>query len=96
MDEARTSKVDDLDFTAGVALDQDVLWFQITVNELEIVNETKCIEDLLCDALQTWNVEVKFLLNFTVVLGILVQVVTQQLRHNEQVLLVVEEINEPQ
>ena len=43
MDEAAAAKVDHFDLTARVRLDQDVLWLEITVNQLKIMDEGECV-----------------------------------------------------
>ena len=94
MDEAATAEIDHLDFTARVRLNQDVLWLEIAVNQLKIMNEGKCVQDLLSDSLKSWHVEIELLFNLAVVLGVFIQVVTQELSHYEQMFLVVEEIDQ--
>ena len=39
MDEAATAEIDHFNLTARVRLDQDVLWLEITVNQLKIMDE---------------------------------------------------------
>ena len=63
------------------------------MNQLEIVNKLQSVEDLLSDPLQTRYVEVNLFLNLTVVLGVLVQVVSEELSNDEQMFLVVEIVN---
>lgn len=63
------------------------------MNQLEIVNKHQSVEDLLSDPLQTRYVEVNLFLNLTVVLGVLVQVVSEELSNDEQMFLVVEVVN---
>jgi len=72
MDEAGTSEINHLDLTARIGLDQDVLRLQIAVNKLERVDVVEGVQDLLSDSLESRHVEVEFLFNFSVVLGILV------------------------
>jgi hypothetical protein len=76
MDEARATEVDHFDLAPGVRLNQDVFRFQVAVNELELVNKTQRVQDLLCDPLEARDVEVNRLLDFAIVLGILVEIVT--------------------
>jgi len=64
------------------------------VNQFQVVAEVECVEDLLGDSLETRHVEVDLLLCFAVELRVLVQVVPQQLSHDEQVLFVVEEVDQ--
>ena len=94
MDEAAATEVNHFDLTARVWLDQDVLWLEITVNQLKIMDEGECVKDLLSDSLKSWYVEIELLLNLSIVLWVLIQVVTQELRHYEQMFLVVEEIDQ--
>lgn len=42
--ETRRAEVDDLDFAAGVGLDQDVLGLEVAVNEAEPVHEDKRLQ----------------------------------------------------
>jgi hypothetical protein len=70
MNEARGSKINDFDLTFGVRLDQNVLWLQITMDEVELMDKVQSIQDLLRHFLQSWNVEVVLLLNLSVVLGV--------------------------
>ena len=72
MDKARTTEINHFNFTPRVRLDQDVFRLQVAVNQLESVDVIQGIKNLLSDSLQSGNVEVKFLFNFPVVLGILV------------------------
>lgn len=94
MDEATGSKVDNFNLGSGIALDEDILWLQVAMNELEIVDVGECSQNLLSNLLETGNCEVSFLFCFTVVLAVFVQVVPQQLCHDKQMLLVVEEIDQ--
>jgi hypothetical protein len=93
MDEARGSKINDFDLTFGVRLDQNVLWLQITMDEVELMDKVQSIQDLLRHFLQSWNVEVVLLLNLSVVLGVLIEVVSQKLCNDEKMLFVVEVVN---
>ena len=79
MDETTASKVDNLDLTSRIRLDQNVLRLQITVNQFEIMDKGESVQDLLCDSLEARNIEVNFLFNFPIVLGIFVEVVTEKL-----------------
>jgi len=63
------------------------------VNQLKVMNKHQSVKNLLSDPLQARYVEVDLLLNFTVVLGVLVQVVTEKFSNYEQMLLVVEVID---
>jgi len=51
MDEAARAEVDDFDFASGIRFNQDVFWFQVTMNELQIVDVAESCEYLLCDYL---------------------------------------------
>lgn len=93
MHKATGTKVDDFDLALGVGLNQNILRFQITMNQVEVVDEVESIQDLLCDLLKSRNIEIMFLLHFSIVLWILVQVVSQKLRHDKEMLFVVEVIN---
>ena len=94
MDEATATEVNDLDLATRVRLDENVFGLQIAMDQLKIVDEGKRLQDLLSDSLQPGNVEVKLLLHLAVVLGVLIEVISQELCHDEQVLLVIEEVNE--
>ena len=63
------------------------------MDKVELVDVVKSIQNLLGHFLKAWNVEVMLLLDFAVVLGILVQVVSQQLCHDDQVFLVVKVVD---
>lgn len=93
VNKARAAKVNDFNLASGVGLDKDIFRLKVTMDELQVVNEAKCVEDLLCDALKAAYVEVDLLLDLSVVLRILIQVVPQQLSHNEEVLFVVEVVD---
>ena len=94
MDEATTTKVNDLDLTARVRLDQNIFWLQVTVNQLQVMTKSQRFQDLLCDSLQTRDVEIDFLLNLTIVFGVLIEIIAQKLCHNEEMFLVIEEIDQ--
>ena len=68
MDETTASKVNNLDLTSRIRLDQDVLRLQITVNQFEIMDKRESVQDLLRNTLQAWDIEVDFLLDLTIVL----------------------------
>jgi hypothetical protein len=93
VDETRTAKVNDFNLAARVGLNQDIFWFQVAVNQLQIVDKAQCVQDLLSNSLEAPHIEVNRLFNFAVVLRILIQVVSQQLRDNKEVLFVVEVVN---
>ena len=65
---ATGTKVDDFDLALGVGLNQNILWFQITMNQVQVVDEVESIQDLLRDLLESGNVEIMFLLHFSIVL----------------------------
>ena len=75
MNKATASKIDYLDLTARVRLNEDVLRLKITVDQLEIVYEGQRVQDLLRDLPQARYIEVKLLLNLSIVLRVLVEVV---------------------
>ena len=68
MDEAGATEVDDLHFAAGVRLDEDVLWFEVTVDQLQVMDKGEGVEDLLGDPLKSGHIEVPLLLHFSIVL----------------------------
>ena len=51
MNKATTSKVNDLDLTAGVRLDEDIFGLEIAMDQFEFVDKGECFQDLLCDLL---------------------------------------------
>ena len=63
------------------------------MNQVQFMDEIESIKDLLGDLLESWHVEVLLLLDFSVVLGVLIEVVSQKLGNDEQVLFVIEVIN---
>ena len=94
VDEATAAKVDYLDLTAGVRPYENILRLEVTMDQLEIVDEGKCAQDLFRDLLEAGYVEIHLLLHFPIVLRVLVQVVSEQLCHDEEMLFVVEEIDQ--
>jgi hypothetical protein len=68
VNEARRPKINDFDLTLGIRLDQNILRFQITMDQIEIVNEVKSIQDLLRHFLKSWHVEVMLFFDFSIVL----------------------------
>lgn len=93
VDKARTTKVNNLNLASGVGLDEDVFRLQVAVDELKVMDEAEGVKDLLSDALQTAHVEVYLLLSLSVILRVLIQVVSQQLSHNEEMFFVVEVVD---
>lgn len=90
---AAGTEVDDFDLALGVGLNQNILRLQIAMDQVQVMDEVQSIQDLLGDLLKSRNVEIMFLLHFPIVLGILVQVVPQELRDNKEMLFMVEVIN---
>jgi hypothetical protein len=86
--EARGAEVDDLDLAARVGLDEDILGLEIAVDQVEAVHEAQGVEALRGDASQAGEGEVRLTARLAVVAGELVEVVAQQLAHDEEVLLV--------
>ena len=76
MDETTWTKIDDFDLTLAVALDQNVLGLEIAVNQMEVVNIVKSIQDLLGYLLKSGNIKVVLLFDLSVVLAVFVQVVS--------------------
>ena len=89
---ARRSQVNHLHFASAEALDENVFGLQIAVDDVEFVDKVQRFEDLLCDSFDPCHREVLSVRLFSVVLVELVQVVSQQLCHNKQMLLVVKVI----
>ena len=94
VDEATAAKINHLDLTPRVRLDQDVLGLQIAVDQFKIVAKREGVQDLLCNLLQTRHIKVQLLFDFTIILGVLVQVVSEQLCHNEKMFLMIEEVDQ--
>ena len=87
--EARGAEVDDLDLAARVGLDEDILGLEIAVDQVEVVHEAQGVQALRGDAPQPGEGEVRLAARLAVVAGELIEVVAQQLAHDEEVLLVV-------
>jgi hypothetical protein len=68
MHKATGTKINDFNLTLGVGLNQNILRFQITVNQVEIMDEVESIQDLLRDLLKSGDIEIVFLLHFSIVL----------------------------
>ena len=68
MNEARRSKINDLDLTLRVRLDQNILWLQIAMNQIQFMDKVESIQNLLGHFLKSWDIEVMLLLNLSVVL----------------------------
>ena len=94
VDEARAAKVNDLDLTARIRLDQNVLRLQIAVDQLQIMDKAQRVKNLLRDPLQPGDVEVDLFLDFSVVLAVLVEIVSEEFSDDEQVLFVVKVIDQ--
>jgi len=94
MNEAARAKVDHLHLTSRIRLNQDVLRLQIAMDQPEPVNELQSCQYLLGDLLESSHVEVLLLLNFPVVLAVLVEIVSQKLGHDEEMLFVIEVVVE--
>lgn len=94
MNETARTEVNNLNLASRVALDQNVLWLEVAVDESQAMDEVKGCQNLLRDFLKASYIKVRFLFYFSVVLAILIKVISEQLCHNEEVLLVVEVIIE--
>lgn len=68
MDEARRSKINDFNLALRVGLDKNILRFQITMDQVKIMDEIESIQDLLGHFLKSWHVKVMLLFNLSVVL----------------------------
>ena len=68
MHKATGTKINDFNLALGVGLNQNILRFQITVNQVEIMDEVESIQDLLRDLLKSGDIEIVFLLHFSIVL----------------------------
>ena len=49
MNEAARSEINHLDLRSRVTLNQDILWLQVTMDQLEVVDVRKCSQNLLGD-----------------------------------------------
>jgi hypothetical protein len=94
VDEARRAKVNDLNLAPAIAPDQNVLGLQVAMYQSQSVYEVQRCQDLLGHSLEPRYSEKWFFLDFSIILGVFVQVVSEQFRDNEQMLLVVKEIKE--
>mmetsp|Transcript_55807 Transcript_55807/g.155600 ORF Transcript_55807/g.155600 Transcript_55807/m.155600 type:complete len:326 (-) Transcript_55807:1149-2126(-) len=94
VDEAARTEVDNLHLTTAVRPDQDVLGLEVAMDEPQGVHVIQSGEHLLRDLLEAAEREVGLVPALPVELRELVQVVPQQLRNNDQVLLVVEVVVE--
>lgn len=72
MNKATGSKIDHLYLGSRIALDQYIFRLQIAVNQTKSVNEIKGCENLLSNLLESSNIEVLFLFNFTVVFTVFI------------------------
>ncbi len=90
--EARAAEVDDLDFASAVTADQHVFGLEVAVDQSQLVHKLEALEAFARNLLQARKGEVALGPTLAVELGELVQVVAQQLRDDEQVLLEVEVI----
>ena len=63
------------------------------MDQAKFVDKMQSVQDLFGHFLKTRHVEIVLFLNLTVVLGVLVEVVSQELGHDEKMLLVIEVIN---
>lgn len=64
------------------------------MDQIEVVDEVQSIQNLLSDFLESGNIEVLLLLLLPVELAILVQIVSEQLSDNDEVLLVVKIVDD--
>lgn len=60
------------------------------------MNEVQSIQNLLGHFLKSWYVEIVLFLNLSVVLGILIEVISQKFRDNEKMLFVIKVVNDLQ
>lgn len=66
------------------------------MDQVKLMDVVESIQDLLGHLLQSGNVEVVLLLDLSVVLGVLVEVVSKQFRNNNEMLLVIKVVDHPQ
>ena len=96
MNKATGSKINNFNLTPRVTFDENVFRLQITVNQIQIMNKVKSIENLLGDFLKPRNIEVVFLLDLSVVFRILIEIVSKEFSDNDQMLFVVELVDYPE
>lgn len=63
------------------------------MNQIKFVNKIEGVQDLFGDLLEAGDVEVVLLFDFTVVFGVLIQIVSKKLSHNNQMFFMVEIID---
>jgi hypothetical protein len=64
------------------------------VDESQAVDKVESCKNLLRDFLKASHIKVSLLFHLSVVLAVLIEIISEQLCHNEEVLLVVEIIEE--
>ena len=82
-DKAAAPKINNLDFAAGVAPDQDVLWLQVAMDQTEIVHKLKPLQTLAGNLLEPGQCEVAFRSALSIKLCKLIEVVPEQLCDDE-------------
>ena len=83
MNETARAEVNYLNFASRVALDQNILWLEIAVDESEAMDEVESGQNLLRNFLKASYIKVCLLFHFSIVLAILIKVISEQLCHNE-------------
>lgn len=96
MDKATGAEINHLDLTSRVRLNQNVFRLQIAMDQVKIMNKVQSVQNLLRHFLQSRNVEIVLFLNFSVVLGILVEIISEKLCHNEKMFFMIEIVNDLQ
>ena len=94
MNETARTEVNYLNLTSRVALDQNILWLEVAVDKPKAMDKVESSQNLLRDFLKASHIKVSLLFHLSVVLAVLIEVISEQLCHNEEVLLVVEVIKE--
>lgn len=59
------------------------------MNQVKVMDKIEGIKDLLGHFLEPWHVEIMFLFDLSVVLGVFIEVVSKELSHDKEMLLVV-------
>ena len=83
MNETARTEVNNLNLASRVALDQNILWLEVTVDESQAMNKVKSCQNLLRDFLKASYIKVSLLFYLPVVLAVLIKVISEQLCHNE-------------
>eukprot|EP00416_Gambierdiscus_australes_P045424 CAMPEP_0171116082 /NCGR_PEP_ID=MMETSP0766_2-20121228/89492_1 /TAXON_ID=439317 /ORGANISM="Gambierdiscus australes, Strain CAWD 149" /LENGTH=283 /DNA_ID=CAMNT_0011578489 /DNA_START=38 /DNA_END=890 /DNA_ORIENTATION=+ len=87
------AKVNELDLATRVRLNKHILRLQVCMDKPQAVHVLQRREQLPCNALQVAQCEVRLLTALAVELGELIEVVSEELSDDDQVLLVVDVVD---